>query len=166
MSRSAPPSPQHLKLGQHCFGDLVRVELAGKGKLHNPDRHELEGRPRPSALAGRVAWCRPSVFERAKAGSRWRAYSRPVPPPLRIVSHASRTHNEPIILQEAHTSLRALLIAASVGRSGGSESQITAVPATRRRAASGGPPRSSIRPAVEAPPGAAPSHPPSRRRPA
>jgi hypothetical protein len=41
MSTVAPPSPLPVELSQHSVGELVRVELAGKGKLHNPYCHKI-----------------------------------------------------------------------------------------------------------------------------
>jgi hypothetical protein len=41
MSTVAPPSPLPVELSQHSVGELVRVELAGKGTLHNPYCHKI-----------------------------------------------------------------------------------------------------------------------------
>jgi hypothetical protein len=52
----APASPLHVELSQHFLGQLIRIELAVAGKLHNPDRHKLDnghgfgpGQPQPGA---------------------------------------------------------------------------------------------------------------------
>jgi hypothetical protein len=42
MSLDAPPAPLHIELSDHRLGQLVRVELASMGKLHNPNRDKLD----------------------------------------------------------------------------------------------------------------------------